>query len=412
MRSRVREWVRACELSLSLRLFLLLIIVFSPADNPTWRAFNDLYLPGKATINVIRAVGGVFKLQPLTPMLLAEEETGRRETVHILADNKEEAHLLSPLLSTAQHLCTSSHEGLDFNEVLAYLHIFTALLRPFRIIACPSDKTISKTERIKNDGSAQENRNFPPLTLVHLVILVLLLSLLPTANAFGLGQTRQQRNQALHRPASAPLFDPERTVDGVPVEDSTVRIRTREVGNHPSTPLQQVENPAADPWLYGVPPVDPSVQRPAYTPVFVPNYNYYTVYGTPWVYPETRLVGTYSPSPAVPQWPPQAYYPRNSVQHRRKTGDRRRKDKYKGEKCPKICETCLRSYDGTDVEVDKERALLQQRFALHVKPSMKHKESVEALFKYMDGNNDGTISFTELQNYLLLHNIISPDVPQ
>ncbi|VDK46004.1 unnamed protein product [Taenia asiatica] len=298
-------------------------------------------------------------------------------------------------------------------------------------------------------------------SLIHLVILVLLLSLLPTAKAFGLGHFHQQRNPTLHRPASPPLYDLERATDGTLTEDSTVKIRTREVENHPpppplpSIPLQQVENPVAEPWLYNVPPVDPNLQRAAaFTPVFVPNYNYYA-FGTPWSYPETRLVGAYAPAASpVSQWNPQAhyYYSRNPAQYRRKPGDKKRRDKYKGEKCQKICETCLRNYDGADVDIDKERAILQQRFALHIKPSMKHKESVEALFKYMDGNSefissnfspsvfnlapglshlqrptpsaslnfvsflcvldDGAISFTELQNYLLLHNIISPEVPQ
>ncbi|VDM34198.1 unnamed protein product [Hydatigera taeniaeformis] len=346
-------------------------------------------------------------------MLLAEEETGRRETALTLADRKEVAHLLPPLLSTAQHSCTSTQGRVDFANVRAYLHTFTALLRSFGILVCPSDETISEPVRTKNNESAQENRSPPPFALIHLIIIVLLLfNLLPTTNAFELGQIRQQRNPTLLRPVSPPLFDSERSADGVPTEDSTVKIRTRDVENPPRVALPQVDNSIADPWLYNVPSVDSSVQRPALTPVFVPNYNQYAVYSPLWSYPETRLVGAYGPPPPVPHWPSQPYYSRNSAQFRRRLGERRRKEKYKGEKCPKICDTCLRSYDGTDVDVDKERAILQQRFALHVKPSMKHKESVEALFKYMDGNNDGSISFTELQNYLLLHNIISPDIPQ
>ncbi|KAL5964207.1 hypothetical protein TSMEX_008066 [Taenia solium] len=296
-------------------------------------------------------------------MLLAEEEVSIRETALTLAGQKEEeekeAHLLPPLLSTAaqQHSCTSTYGCVDCNRARAYLHIATTLLRPFGILVCPSDKTIiEQPVRIRNDGSAQENRNFSPLILVHLVILVLLLSLLPTVKAFGLGHFHQQRNPTLHRPASPPLYDPERATDGTLTEDSTVKIRTREVENPPPppplppNPLQQVENPLVEPWLYNVPAVDPNLQRAAaFTPVFVPNYNYYTVYGTPWSYPETRLVGAYAPSaPPVSQWNPQAqyYYTRNPAQYRRKPGDKKRRDKFKGEKCQKICETCLRGYDG------------------------------------------------------------------
>lgn len=306
-------------------------------------------------------------------MPLADEEVGTRETALTLIDPKEEeegeeAHLLPTLRPTAQqYSCTSSCECVNCRRGRAYLHVVVStLLRPFGVlVVCPSDKTISEPVRSsRNDGSAQENRKSPPLTLVQLVILLLLLlSPLPTAKAFGLGQILQPRNPTLHRPASPALSDPERGVDDEPAEESTVKIRTRDVENPPpppplpsGIPLQQVENHMADPWLYNVPIVDPNLQRGVpFTPVYVPNYNYYTAYGTPWGFPETRLVGAYAPpAPPMSQWTPQSqhysysyyHHSRNPAPSRRKPSERKRKEKYKGEKCQKICETCLRSYDG------------------------------------------------------------------
>ncbi len=39
-----------------------------------------------------------------------------------------------------------------------------------------------------------------------------------------------------------------------------------------------------------------------------------------------------------------------------------------------------------EAEINRERAALQRSFANHVRPALHHKESVKALFDYMDGD--------------------------
>lgn len=125
-----------------------------------------------------------------------------------------------------------------------------------------------------------------------------------------------------------------------------------------------------------------------------------------WLYPDHYL---YRPYPAYQPWFPPSL---------KKPGNERRRGKKKRQNngCPKICETCGRRQGARkspviDPLIDNERAALQRRFSNHLKPAAHHAEPVQALFSYMDGNGDGVISFQELQNYLLLHNIISPDLP-
>ncbi|BHF66449.1 hypothetical protein SprV_0200946600 [Sparganum proliferum] len=154
--------------------------------------------------------------------------------------------------------------------------------------------------------------------------------------------------------------------------------------------------------------ISPSQPDPRY---YSPSQNYYSYLpqeapGAVWLYPDHYL---YRPYPAYHPWyAPSVSKPANE----RRKGKKRRQNN----NCPRICETCgrrqgARKNPTNDPVIDTERAALQRRFSNHLKPAVHHAEPVRALFSYMDGNGDGVISFQELQNYLLLHNIISPDLP-
>ena len=169
--------------------------------------------------------------------------------------------------------------------------------------------------------------------LLYVIVAFCLLGLLPTVHGVGLGLTRKQRSPPQQMSPSSPFHENERPMNTPLEEDQTIKIRTRDVENAP-LPVGS----GVDPWLYNVPPVEPTSQQLAFVPAFVPNYHYYTVYRT-WDYPEARVVGPYGAQAS--QWSP-----RMLNQNRRKANGKRRKDKYKGERCPKFCESCIRSHEG------------------------------------------------------------------
>lgn len=266
------------------------------------------------------------------PMFLAHQKSGSRFTALKSSDLSRKAPLLTFPLLTATLSKWSINLFSSFTNL--WLH-FSAFLCALGASTAHSIQTISvPLGRYGDVGSMSRNRIYFSLILV---LILLLASLFPTAKAVGLGLTHQQHSSAQHRLQSSPFYDSERSgADSVPpVDDSTIKIRTRD-----STPVlqpRQLGGPAIDPFLYSAPPVDSGPQRPAYVPVLVPGSYYYPVYSSPWGYPETRIVGTYSQYNSVPR--------RTSQTNRRKSGNKKRRDKFKGEKCPKICDTCVRIQD-------------------------------------------------------------------
>ncbi|KAM7537900.1 hypothetical protein Aperf_G00000078790 [Anoplocephala perfoliata] len=321
------------------------------------------------------------------PMLLADQKSGTRFTALKSSDQYRKAPLPSyPLLAAA----LSKWSINPFSSSTHLWHCSSAFLYVSEASTSPNIQTIrAPLGRYRNVGSMSQNRTYFSSVLV----LIILASLLPT-KAAGLGLPLQQHNSAQHLLQSSPFYDPDRLgSDSVPpVDDSTIKIRTRDPS--PAHKPAQLGGPPIDQFLYSAPPVESSPQQPAYVPLLFPGPYYYPFYGSAWSYPETY--GQYNPV---------------SRTNRRKSGNKKRRDRYKSERCPKVCDTCVRMQE-RDLDQEKERDELQKRFATHVKPSLQHRNSVEALFKYMDGNDDGSVSLTELQNYLLLHNIISPDIPQ
>ncbi|VDD79941.1 unnamed protein product [Mesocestoides corti] len=381
---------------------------------------------GSASIDVNRVVGGVCELQPITPMLLTGKESERRATS--LYSTGPDKTLIVPVQTTTatQSLkCTPTHGfirlGSDLPRIpqrvlFLFLNTDTNSLSPVRISPCQISETINNSEKksqflsanhpVNNDGSMSQTRSLhvrlrqsvpekfqTSWTLLQLSILFLMLTLLPTTQSASLGLSHTKQSASLRSPP--PYYDPGSTPrdnENSPPDDQTIKIRTRDVAPSPLTANQ--EGAPIDPMFYNAPALGPNAQRTPYSPVFIPNYNYYTMYGGGWGYPETRLLsyGSAYVPPPPPQWPQQQYYPRPPGNQRRKPSGRRRKDKSKGDKCPKVCDSCIKQYDNgglsfSDADTNTERAALQRRFSQHVKPSMRHKDSVQALFKYMDGNS-------------------------
>nr|CDS30904.1 expressed protein [Hymenolepis microstoma] len=358
-----------------IRLEIKTALTYSPRDQIPVREM--------APLNVKREAGVDYKLRNRTPMFLSGQESGRHYLVLKSADlNKTLPLLASSILTTIISLWNKHIPSL-FSNLWHYFNDF---------LEARSVQTIRFTsERYRNDEVMSQNWIY----FSSILVLILFLSnIIPTANAVGLGLNRPQQRQ----PQTSPFSDPARTgVESVPpADDSTIVIRTVEAPAPVQQPVQPFGLPPLKPYQYNVHPMNPDPQQPAYVPVYYPNHNYYRVYG-PWGYPETRVFGNCGPYNSR----------RNSQQNRQKNGNRRRKMRQRGEKCPKICDTCIKTHD-----LEKAKDELQKRFAFHAKPALQNSDSVEALFKYMDGNNDGSISLTELQNYLLLHNIISPEVPK
>ncbi|VUZ51552.1 unnamed protein product [Hymenolepis diminuta] len=324
------------------------------------------------------------------PMFLAGQESGR----HYLALKSVDRYKNTPFLTSSFLTATVSLWNIHFLSRFSNLwHYFNDFWE------APSVRTINfSSERYRDGGVMSQNRIYFSSILV---LILFLSSLVPTVSAVGLGLNRQQQSSHQRQPQDPPFYDPARTgAESVSSnDDSTIVVRTREASAPIQQPPQPFGGPVISPYQYNVPPMNPGPQQPLLVPVYYPNYKYYPVYGGSWVYPETRLVGNFG-----------SYnLRRNLQQNRQKNGNRRRKERQRGGKCPKVCDTCIRTHD---LDQERENDELQRRFAFHVKPSLHDMDSVEALFKYMDGNNDGSISLTELQNYLLLHNIISPEAPK
>ncbi|VDL19076.1 unnamed protein product [Hymenolepis diminuta] len=332
-----------------------------------------------APINVKPEVGVDHRLQNRMPMFLAGQESGR----HYLALKSVDRYKNTPFLTSSFLTATVSLWNIHFLSRFSNLwHYFNDFWE------APSVRTINfSSERYRDGGVMSQNRIYFSSILV---LILFLSSLVPTVSAVGLGLNRQQQSSHQRQPQDPPFYDPARTgAESVSSnDDSTIVVRTREASAPTQQPPQPFGGPVISPYQYNVPPMNPGPQQPLLVPVYYPNYKYYPVYGGSWVYPETR---------------------RNLQQNRQKNGNRRRKERQRGGKCPKVCDTCIRTHD---LDQERENDELQRRFAFHVKPSLHDMDSVEALFKYMDGNNDGSISLTELQNYLLLHNIISPEAPK
>lgn len=342
-----------------------------------------------APLNVKREAGVDYKLQNRTPMFLAGQESGRHYLVLKSTDLNNALPLLASSILTTITSLWNKHIPSLFSNLWHYFNDFLEA-RSVQTIRFPS-------ERYRNDEVMSQNWIYFSLILV---LILFLPNLIPTANAVGLGLNRPQQGSYQRQPPTSPFSDPVRTgVESVPSsDDSTIVIRTVEAPAPVQQPGQPFGLPPIKPYQYNVPPMNPDLQQPAYVPVHFPNYNYYRVYGS-WGYPESQVFGNCGPYNSR----------RNSHQNRQKNGNRRRKERQRGEKCQKICDACIKTHNSNH---EKAKDELQKRFAFHAKPALQNTDSVEALFKYMDGNNDGSISLTELQNYLLLHNIISPEVPK
>ncbi|VDO03343.1 unnamed protein product [Rodentolepis nana] len=320
-------------------------------------------------------------------MFLVGQESGRHYLVLKSTDLYKNLPLLASSILTTIFSLWNKHIPTLFSNLW---HNFNEILgaRSIQTIRFPS-------ERYRNDEVMSRNWIY----FYSILVLILFLSnLIPTANAGVLGLGRSQQGSHQLQPQTSPFSDPANTgVESVPSpDDSTIVIRTVPVSV--LQPVQPIGLPSMKPYQFLVPPMNPEPQQPAPVPVYYPNYNYYPVYGSRG-YPKSQFFGNCGPYNSR----------RNSQQNRQKNGNRRRKERRKGEKCPKVCDTCIKTHD---LKHEREKDELQKRFAFHAKPALQNTNSVEALFKYMDGNNDGSISLTELQNYLLLHNIISPEVPK